>query len=190
MLMERDKSVLQYLEDHNAISIDQANKIFFKNYYSARRRLKRLEQMGTLKSYVNSITKEKVYYQKKKLSAHDLFRMDFYAQLINCGAEILEFKKQPRFLKDLVRPDAFIKFKYKNNLYFILLEVDFTHFTDSSKLQLYEKLFKENELQPQCYDLFPTLVLLKNQITTSYKSKNFEVVYLDFKLENFIEKIF
>lgn len=190
MLVTRDKEVLRHIEEHDAISIQQANKIFFKNYDSARRRLKQLEQMGILKSYINSITKEKIYYESKKLSAHDLFRMDFYAELISNGAEILEFKKQPRYLKDLIRPDAFIKFQYKNNLYFNLLECDFTHFTDSSKLQLYEKLYKENELQPQCYNMFPTLVLLKSQVTTTYKSNNFEVVYLDFTLQNFTEKIF
>ena len=186
----RDREVLRYLEDDEAISIQQATKIFFKNYDSARRRLKQLEEMEILKSYINRITKEKVYYVDKKVSAHDLLRMDFYAELVNNGAKILEFKKQPRLLNDFIRPDAFIKFTKDNNLYFILLEVDLSHFTDSSKLQLYEKLYKENELQPKCYNMFPTLVLLKSQVTTTYKSQNFEVIYLDFTLRNFTEKIF
>lgn len=190
MLMDRDKEVLRHIEDYKAITVKQAQKIFFKNYESARRRLKQLEDMKLIKSYDNKLTNEKVYYMEDKLSSHDLFTMDFYAELIWNGSTVRQFKKQPRFLNDLIRGDAFIEFIYDNSLYYLILEVDLTHFTSSSKMQLYEKLYKENILQEQCKGVFPSIIIMKNHADVKYLSNNFEVVYMDFKLSDFTSKIF
>lgn len=190
MLMQRDKDVLRFLEDNKAISIRQATKIFFKNYGSARRRLADLEKMDLLKSYENIITNEKIYYVENKISAHDLLILDFYAELVNQGATIKEFKKQPRYLKDMIRADGFFEFIYKNNLYYIILEVDLTHYTNNSKMQLYEKLFKDGDLQKECRGVFPSIVIMKEKDDLHYMSNNFEVIYMNFQLDNFTSKIF
>lgn len=190
MLTDRDRQVLRHIEDHKAITIKQAQKLFFKNYESARRRLKQLENMGLLHSYENKISDEKVYYSEKKISSHDLLVLDFYAELVFQGAAIRQFRKQPKFLNDLIRGDAFIEFLYENNLYYIILEVDLTHFTSSSKMQLYEKLYKEGTLQKECRGVFPSVVIMKNHSDIRYLSNNFEVIYLDFKLFDFNSKIF
>lgn len=188
--MDRDKEVLRHIEDYKSITVKQAQKIFFKNYESARRRLKQLEDMKILKSYENKLTNEKVYYIEDKLSSHDLLAMDFYAELICNGATIRQYKKQPRFLNDMIRGDAFIEFLYQNNLYYIILEVDLTHFTSSGKMQLYEKLYKEGTLQKECKGVFPSIVIIKNHSDVKYLSNNFEVIYMDFKLIDFSSRIF
>lgn len=191
MLMQRDKDILRYLEDNKAISIKQATKIFFKNSYGgARRRLADLEKMKLLKSYENVLTNEKIYYIEERLSAHDLYIMDFYAELVGSGATIRQFKKQPRYLNDMIRGDGFFEFVYDNNLYFLILEVDLTHFTSNSKMQLYEKLYKDNVLQEECRGMFPSIVIMKEKDDLRYMSNNFEVVYIDFQLNNFTSKIF
>lgn len=191
MLMQRDKDILRYLEDYKAISIKQAMKIFFNNSYGgARRRLAELEKMKLLKSYENVLTNEKIYYIEEKLSAHDLYVMDFYAELISQGATIRQFKKQPRYLNDMIRGDAFIEFAYDNNLYYLILECDLTHFTNNSKMQLYEKLYKDGDLQKECKGMFPSIIIMKEKDDLRYMSNNFEVVYIDFQLSNFKSKIF
>lgn len=191
MLMQRDKDILRYLEDYKAISIRQATKIFFKGIYGgARRRLADLEKMKLLKSYENVLTNEKIYYIEEKLSAHDLYIMDFYAELVSNGAVIRQFKKQPRYLNDMIRGDGFFEFVYDNNLYFLILEVDLTHFTSNSKMQLYEKLYKDRDLQKECRDMFPSIVIMKEHEDIKYLSNNFEVIYMNFQLDNFISKIF
>lgn len=191
MLMQRDKDILRYLEDYKAISIKQTQKIFFNGVYGgARRRLADLEKMKLLKSYENVLTNEKVYYIEEKISAHDLYVMDFYAELISQGAKITKFKKQPRYLNDMIRADGFFEFVYENNLYWTIVECDLTHYTGNSKMQLYEKLYKDNVLQEECRGMFPSIVIMKEKDDLRYMSNNFEVVYIDFQLTNFVSKIF
>lgn len=191
MLKQRDKDILRHLEQYKAISLKQADKLFFKNYKSASRRLLELEDKGLIKSYKNKISDEKVYYIENKLSAHDLLVMDFYIELVVQGATVRKFTK-PHLLKDMIRPDAFIEFEYKNNLYFILLEVDLTHFTSFSKLKLYEKLAKDKELEEKCYGVFPSVVIMREyeHLDLKYVPEHFEIIYMDFKLTNFSQKIF
>lgn len=190
MLTEKDREILRHIEQYKAISINQASKLFNRPYESVRRRLKQLEEQKVLKSYINALTKEKIYFAESKVSAHRLYVFDFYAELVKNGAKITKFKLEPKYVNDLIRADAFIEFQYQNSLYFIILEVDLNHFTSNSKMQIYEKLYREGTLQKECYGVFPTIVILKNNIDITYKSKNFEVIYLDFTLNNFNTKIF
>jgi hypothetical protein len=97
---------------------------------------------------------------------------------------------QPRFLKDLIRPDGLFKFEYKNNLYFIVLEVDFTHVTSTSKFQLYERLYKSEELQKICMGVFPLITVISiDENPIKYESDSLDIVYLNDKLDNFNEKV-
>lgn len=186
IITKRDKNVLRFIENHKAITVKQAEKIFYKNNEVSRRRLKYMEENNVLKSYDYKVNrKERAYYSQKKLSSHDLLVLDFYSELIASGSKILNFIKQPRYLNDLIRPDALIQFEYKSNIYLQLIEVDLTHYTSNDKMQLYEKLYKEGELQKEFNGVFPDLIVLRKTITTKYLSKNFYVGYLNFRLDNF-----
>jgi replication initiation and membrane attachment protein DnaB len=192
--MPRDKQILKFLEQNKAITIYQAYRMYFNEakfgYDRARVRLKQLEDYGLLRSYKNKLTDEKVYYTDDKVSSHDLYVNEFYSLLVFNGCTNIVIKRQPRFLKDLIRPDALFRFEYKNNLYFVLLEVDFTHVTSTSKFQLYERLYKSEELQKICHGVFPLITVISiDENPIKYESDSLDIVYLNDKLDNFKEKV-
>lgn len=185
MLTSRDRQVLTWIENYKATTISQASVLFFSSSYeSARRRLKQLEQMDLLKSYLIKDTKEKVYYFNKKISKHDLLVYDFIKVVKENGGELIKLKTQPQYLNGAIRPDAFIIFSYNSMVYFILLEVDLNHYTSNLKMQKYEELYKIRELQEQCYNTFPIVVIARPTEGIRYNSKNFHVVYLDLLFNN------
>lgn len=185
MLTSRDREVLTWIEKYKAISINQCSVLFFNNSYEgARRRLKQLEEMQHLKSYVIRESKEKIYYWDKKISKHDLLILDFIAAMKFNGAELLEYKYQAQYLNGEIRPDAFMIFRYRDKVLFVLLEVDLHHYTSNIKMQTYEKLFKNGELQEKCLGTFPIVVIARPTDGIRYNSSNFPVVYLDLYYNN------
>ena len=191
MLTQRDSRILGFIRDYNAITVNQAAAIYFNNCYEgARRRLKQLENNNVLKSYKTFWSNEKVYYTNKKLKDHELIRLDFIKEIYKRGGKIKTFELQPRLLNDNIRPDAYIEFIYENNLYFILLEVDYTHKTDNIKMQLYERLYKEEYYQKRCYGTFPIVLIARSDNSIRYNSKNFDVIYTDLKYSNLDQFLF
>jgi DNA-binding Lrp family transcriptional regulator len=184
MLNQRDRGIIEFINEYKSITIKQTSRLFFSgikySYNTARKRLKKLEEMDVLKSYTNKVNEEKVYYISDKLSAHNLYVLEVYSLLIENGCEILEFKMQPLYLKKQIRPDAFIKFRYDNLVYLVLLEIDLTHFTGLSKFQMYEMLYRANELQ-NIYGAFPIIAVVGDN-PVRYESFNFDIVYLSFKI--------
>lgn len=178
MLTPRDKNILIYLEKYKVITIVQCSRIFFADckfaYDVTRKRLKKLEEMEVLKSYKNKLTDEKIYFIDQMISAHDIYILDFYSLLVFNNCKNIEFKKEPRYLNDSIRPDAFFKFEFNNHLYFMLLEVDLNH-SSMSKMQTYERLFRNGELQKLCYGTFPLIVIMGLN-TLKYESENFDVI--------------
>ncbi|ERI90960.1 hypothetical protein HMPREF1982_03522 [Clostridiales bacterium oral taxon 876 str. F0540] len=192
--MPRDKQILKFLEENKAVTIFQTYRMWFNEakfgYDRARVRLKQLEDYGLLRSYKNKLTDEKVYYTDDKVSSHDLFINEFYSLLVFNGCSNIQVKRQPRFMKDLIRPDALFKFEYEGNLYFVLLEVDFTHVTSISKFQLYERLYKTEELQKVCLGVFPLITVISiDESPLKYESDSLDIIYLNDKLDNFKNKI-
>lgn len=180
-----DLKILTWIEKYNCITVKQASRAFYTGDYArdkASKKLRLLEDNKILKSYTNSITKEKVYYIEKKLSAHDLYILDFYSLLVNHGCTDIEMELQPRLMKDLIRPDAFIQFDYQGYLYSVLLEIDLTHFS-TSKLPLYLKLKREEWLKDKC-EVFPQLIIVGvNTIKKHYEG--LDILYLPFDMEGF-----
>lgn len=192
MLTQRDREVLTWVQDYKAISVAQATQILFNgNYEGCRRRLKQLEDMELLKSYITRYSKEKVYYQEKRLSEHDLNVYNFLKVIKQNNGDIIKIQNQPQYMDGKIRPDAFVIFSYQGNVYFILLEVDLTHYTSNSKMQRYEELYKTGELQTQCYGTFPIIIIARPTMNgIRYNSSNFNVVYLDLYYSNIISLLF
>lgn len=190
-MLARDREVLRWIEDYRAITIRQATQFFFDGCYgSCKRRLKQLEDMELLKSYTSKLTKEKIYYFDKRLSDHDLLVYDFIKVITQIGGKLVKLVRTPHYLNNLLIPDAFIIFDYEDSRYFILLEVDYTHYTNNSKFQLYEKLYRDNVLQQQCYNTFPIVVVARPSKGIRYNSKNFEVIYTDLNYQNLKDLLF
>lgn len=187
MLTQRDRKVLTWIQDYKAISVAQCTELFFNgNYEGCRRRLKQLEDMELLKSYITKYSKEKVYYHDKKMSEHDLNVYNFLKVIKKNNGDIIEIQNQPQFLDGAIRPDAFIIFSYNKMVFFILLEVDLTHYTSNSKMQKYEEFYKTGELQDKCCGTFPIVVIARPTNGIRYNSANFNVVYLDLFYSNIL----
>ena len=183
MLTDRDLEILEWIDKYKAISVEQARYIFFKgSYESARRRLSILEKDKVIKSYISRSTKQKVYYIDKKISDHDLYILDYIKELKKLNCEIIDIKLKPLYLKGLIIPDAFVRFKFSKYTFNTLLEVDFAHATEELKLNtLYEKLAKECEQYQEFKNRSFILVNTKPVVKTSYNSKNYDSIYTDLK---------
>lgn len=184
MLTKTDKKILRFIEEYNSITIYQCYRIFFKDmkygHDYARKRLKILSQMGLLKRGKNQVTNEMVYFDEKMISAHDLFLLDFYSLLVYNGAEIIEFKKEPVFVN--IRPDGFFKYKFNDIVIGVCVEVDFTHATVLTKYELLMQGYFKANLGGNPY----VCVISENFKKVKV---DFDVVYLDFKLNSFVSKI-
>ena len=190
-LQSRDRQVLRFLEEHRAITTQQAINIFFKKDISAYRRLNQLEEAGILESYTKG--KNKVYKlsgETKELSEHDLLIYDFYSWIYSKGGEVIEFKKNPHYFKSMLIPDAAVKFRlpYEGQVYTIysLVEIDLNHYTDNTKMNVwYEKLYREQVLKSWCGAAeFPFIIIARPTQGIRYNSNNFNCVYCDLKFTN------
>ena len=191
-LTKRDNDLLIWVEKYKAITINQAKSIFFDRVCeSVRRRISILEDNGFITSYNRRYNNEKVYCIERKLSDHDLFVFDFIKFLKDRECKIRNIKIQPRYLNDGLRPDAFIEFQYENDVYFILLEIDYTHYTSNMKMQLYEMLYNRQELQKECYGTFPIVIITRPHLNCiRYNSNNFDIIYTDLKFSNLDRLLF
>ena len=97
---------------------------------------------------------------------------------------------QPKYLKGIIRADAFVIFKKDGYKYFTILEVDYTHYTENTKFQLYEKLYRDKELEVKCEGTFPILIVARPTPGVRYNSKNFEIIYTDLNYDNLSTHLF
>lgn len=188
MLVQRDKDILRFVEKYGGITIYQCAKMYFKNakhsYDLARKRLKKIYDMGLLKYYTNKMTDERVYYIDRKLSPHDIYVYNFYAELIYYDAVIHEFIHEPRWMGNKYRSDGFFKFSFNGIMRIACVEVDLTHNTNFDK---YIEIYESNEIQEK-YGGFPMIVVINDE-AIEYSNDYFDVVALDYKLNKFNEKI-
>ena len=181
MITARDKEILKFIEDYKSLTIKQAQYLFFKgSYEGARRRLSELEKFGLLKSSSSKGRSEKVYYMEKMLSDHDLYKIDYVANLKRNGFEIIEFNHKPSYFSNQLRPDGLVICKKDKYRYITFLEVDYTHYTNNVKLNaLYEKLAKE-----EFKDTSFILVIARPTQGIRYSPENYDIVFTDLEFSN------
>lgn len=197
MRTQRDKRVEIFLEKYKGITTQQARWIFYDGLEkSTVRRLCQLEEEKSLESYRVSNRKVYKFPEEKELSQHDVYIMDFYAWIYANGGEVLEFIKTPHYFKNMLIPDALVKFKipYDGKRYtcYVLLEIDFKHYTENVKLNTwYEKLYREQVLKEYCGQAeFPFVVIARPTKGIRYNSNNFTIIYTDLKFSNILPLMF
>ncbi|MDM0489881.1 hypothetical protein QTH65_13530 [Clostridium perfringens] len=181
MITVRDKEILKFIEDYRSVTIKQAQHLFFKgSYEGARRRLSELRKFGLLKSTVSKGRSEKVYFVEKVLSDHDLYKIDYIVNLKKNQFEILEFNTKPSYFNNQLKPDAFVICKKNGYRYLTFLEVDYTHYTDNTKLNtIYEKLAKE-----EFRDTGFILVVARPTKGIRYSPTSYDIVFTDLEFSN------
>jgi hypothetical protein len=188
MLTNRDRQILRFIETFGGITIYQCSKIYFKDskhqYDLARKRLKILYDMNLIRYFTNKLTNERVYCDDKKITPHKTYLLDVYATLLTNNVKVLNLDFEPQWLDGKYRSDGFFLIEYNGTKRIMCVEVDITHMT---KVEKYEEVYASGEIQKK-YGAFPLIVIV-GDIISEYKSKNFDVVYLDYKLNNFTEKV-
>lgn len=181
--------VLDFINEHGSISIEIAKNLFYNTKYgydTARRVLKKLEQVKILKSDKDFVTSKKIYYTKQKISSHKLMLLRFYSELIALGAEVVEFQKEYKAYNKI--SDGLIVYKYAGEMKIILIEVDINNKTKPKK---YEDLYKSNYYQ-NLIGTFPRVFVIDKNAESRKKvwervacEDVFEnVVCLNYKMEN------
>lgn len=194
----RDMNILDFVEEHGFITIHQCALIFFINkkhaYRQASSRLQKLYESGYLLRKMIPKTDFYIYYKEKcPESLHWVYLMDFYATLINKGAEIISYKHERKFGSINGKCDGYFEYFTENHTEAVIVEVDFSHNTDMKK---YNRLHKLRELQ-DIYkyeigedDYFPIVCIISGSDKIKEKEKfPFKFVRMNYNLDNFEKKI-
>lgn len=202
-LTDRDQKVLKFVEQYGSTTISQTQKMFYNTqkygYDIARRRLRKMVVNNKLKVSRDPSGNENVYYTEKKLNYHDLLVLDYYAELIYQGAQVVYFKRNQPWLGGKYISDAYCCYVLGRKVFFNIIEVVRTHKVDNDK---YLKLIESGE--PQRFNSiiyeklggkpineFPRLIIIDNveREKEVFIHSDVMVYNLDFKLRGF-SKIF
>ena len=166
-LTSRDIKVINFLDDSNIVlTASQVGKIFYSenarddksSLKIAQKRLKKMFDIKEVKRFRDYSTQEFYYYlgsKVSKLTEHKLLISEFITRMAQDQFEVEWVKLEwTHFQKDYHhRPDAFIKFRYMNDEFYILLEVDSSKkFTNDDK---YLKLFTDRKNSTEIQEILP-----------------------------------
>ncbi|MDM0455981.1 hypothetical protein QTH16_15220 [Clostridium perfringens] len=123
---------------------------------------------------------------EKMISDHDLYKIDYVVNLKKNEFEILEFNTKPSYFNNTLRPDAFVVCRKNGYRYLTFLEVDYTHYTNNTKLNtLYEKLAKE-----EFRDTGFILVVARPTKGIRYSPTSYDIVFTDLEFNNLSDYIY
>lgn len=196
ILSDRDKEILVHIETFGFATIKQIADIFYQQqkygYDMARKRLNQMTDNKKLFRKKDYDTNSNIYTieKSKTVRKSDVLAMDFYAKLINEGAQILLFEREyTGFLDGKIRPDIFTAIKIENWLIYMFVEIQTRH--AKADVDKYERLYVTKQFQDKFQTpTFPTVVVIEDVIHKDpYHSENFKIVQMDLNMSGF-PKIF
>lgn len=188
-LSDRDKLILNFIEQYGGITINQAANMFFSKYKygydQARRRLRTMYQNKVVKRFKADTNSEVQYYFNKPNSIHKSKLLDVYTTLNNIG-NVVEFQRELKIGNRKI--DGFIEFEVEDqeciSTYPLIIEVDYTHNTSLEKLK---EIYYSNYFQAD-YDSFPSvLVIKKYEWQDKFKTDLFYYKFINWDLLNLQE---
>lgn len=157
VLQERDKKILQFIEQMKACDSTHISRIFFKDISTgptkSRARLTKLTDNGAIKRSRTYINERYIYYIKKPQQIrHKLILTEAYTRLSEL-CEIVEFI--PEFKIGDIRADAFVILKVNGATKTYFFEVEISH--NPFNWKKYKDLYESGLVQKQL-GVFPTIV--------------------------------
>lgn len=193
MITANDRKLLRHIDAYKFLTIKQAEYIAFptmkRGYEYARSRLQNLvTKEKRLKIIINSALKLKLFVdidsEIKSVSAHRIYLLDFYSNLIKSGVEVERFELEKQWLDGKIRSDAFCVYVYGGYRFRNLIEVN----TSQNKINLGRYDEAREEILNKCGGKeLPRIVLLDDRKHMHYDTNNFQVVRLDYNLKNLPE---
>lgn len=197
-LTSRDIKVINFLDDSNIVlTASQVGKIFYSenarddksSLKIAQKRLKKMFDIKEVKRFRDYSTQEFYYYlgsKVPKLTDHKLLISEFITRMAQDQFEVEWVKLEwTHFQKDYhLRPDAFIKFHYIGEEFYILLEVDSSKkFTNDDK---YLKLFTDRKNSTEIQEILPIYhVLIVSLCKTKPEQSKVNPVWINTDFSNF-----
>lgn len=192
MITDRDRQIISYLEKYKYATIEQLEKIFFKeqrnSYNLVRRRMAEIRNAGYVKSIRDTETNRVVYiYNDGKVKEPDRHRLIVLDVLANLHKEysVQMFEVEKSWKNGDIRSDAFTIFALEKvkNRYHYFIEVHLSN--NDCNLEKYDTLFKTGEVQRYLgRDIYPRILLITDR-NIEYNCKSTEVIRLNTKLEEF-----
>lgn len=188
---QNTKDILSFIEKYGFITAKICSRIIYKNckqsYNLASRKLLKMEQSKLLQRYLDSSNEYIYQINKKHITAHKYYLIDFYSRLYERVDSVELFEVERSWEISKKRNDGFIIYKNRDSFYSLLIEIDYSHFTSKEKLNsLYEskevqKYFNDNY---SVQDYFPTVVVVSMLGNAKYKDVEFDYLSLDFNFTN------
>jgi len=193
MITDRDKKIISYLEKYKYATIEQLEKIFFreqKNSYNiARRRMAEIRKAGYVKSVRHIETNKLVYIwndgRLKIPDRHRLIVLDVLANLHYQGFKVQTFEIEKEWMNGAIRSDAFTVFIFEKpkNRYQYFIEVHLSN--NDCNLEKYDVLYNTGEVQEYLgRNVYPRILLVTDR-EVKYKTKHCKVITLNTKLDEF-----
>ena len=176
MITERDKEIIEYFNRYKYATINQLEKIFFRDaqysYNICRRRLKELRFKGYIKVEKNLEINKNIYMLNRDFitmpSIETITALDVYAKLKELDFNIVDFQVNKSWGDSGIKSKGFFIFTVENRRYTFFLEVN--NLKKELDLEKYIKLKESGEVQKYLNrDFFPKIMVLSDIDIEGYK---------------------
>lgn len=178
-LTDRDLQLIEFLKLNKCADTESLSHIFFNSSLRAcQHRLKKLADIGEVKSFRENILTQNIYYINRKPTSykHALKVTQFIAELHKLDIEIIK-SKVPYKLENIIADGLFIV-RIGGEIKIIFLEVELTKFFNLSK---YEELYYSRSWK-DIFPVFPSIVVITDKkVKTDSK---FNIIKIDTQFSN------
>jgi len=194
MITKKDRVILRHICDYGFITINQARLIAFptmqRGYEYARTRLVRLcEVENSLKVIHNSALKLNLYVdidadvKRIAKSAHRIYLMNFYCNLLGNNVKVERFEIEKQWANGKFRSDCLCIYNYGDFRFQNIVEVN----ASNNKLDLGRFDEVKDEIIRECNGKVPRLILIDDMTHDKYNTEVYQVIRLNYDLNNFSE---
>jgi len=192
LITDRDKLIISYLEKYRYATIEQLEKMFFKeqqySYNIVRKRLGEIRKAGYIKIHRDIETNKNIYIWNedriKPPSWHRIILLNVLTEMVSQGYKVEIFKIEKEWMDRKIRSDGFVVFTIGTRRYHFFIEVQISN--NPNNLEKYDILYKTNEVQKYLgKDFFPRVLLISDAEYNFSNLKHTSIIQLDTKLNKF-----